>query len=51
LAKLNEDFREYYFGDTNQSKEALKRILNKEQASCRKDRIPITILNSKVKEV
>lgn len=51
LAMLNEDFRDFYDGDTNKSHEALMRILNKEQASCKEDKIPITILNSKVKEV
>jgi len=51
LAMLNDDFKDYYFGDNDQSSEALKRILNKEQASCRKDRIPITILNSNIKEI
>jgi len=32
LARLNQDFREYYFGDKKSSGKALDRILNKEQA-------------------
>lgn len=33
LAKLNKDFNDYYFGDEKKSKKALKRILNKKQAT------------------
>lgn len=32
LAKLNKDFHNYYFGNEDESKTALKRILNKKQA-------------------
>lgn len=31
LAKLNGDFKDYYFGNDEKSKKALKRILNKKQ--------------------
>lgn len=34
LAKINKDFSDYYFGDTNKKGKALKRILNKEQGGC-----------------
>ncbi len=32
LARLNKDFKDYYFGDKKSSDKALNRILNKEQA-------------------